>query len=668
MICPSYAALSKTRVFIARSVKNRTTCDCQDWIVHDYRRRHRLSYTASNSTRFFSRKNMSQQETIPDNRQLIEEGSAKMLYPKGVVFYNPVQVQNRDLSLVMMQLFAERRAKRAILKRKRKEFMQAAREAIERVGDKKRQVDMKAVEEQVRDYDEKTNWKDVYNTFDGKGVRILDALAASGLRSIRYYNEISPSLLHSVTINDLDPAAVDLAKENIKFNNLSDVLLTLDEECKGGKRGVVVVNNDATHLMYTSRRTPGLHEISHILAMQKDQYDVIDLDPYGSAAPFLDAAVQAVTNGGMLAITCTDMAALGGSHADTCYGRYGSMTIPRAGYLQELALRILLCNIAQRAAVYGRYMRPILSVGMHFYVRVFVEIWDDKAAVNNLSLDIGTVYQSTQCPSFHTVPQGQHAPKNQNVIQATRAPSVPCCEETGGPFKTAGPCWLGPMHNVDVVKEAIARLAPLKDEKTKENLFGYLKQERELHGLLTVCSEELPDAPLYYILPKLSHTLGSSTPPIDKFKSALINAGYRVSGYHKDAHAIKTDAPNSVVWDIMRVWCKENPPNPKSKNKQNKTKKQKRIRNGESCNDEKPTVEGQDDGDEVVDDQKTDMTASEKILSIEPAITVDFTLAKEVKNKTKALRFPLNPEANWGPKKAASGYKRKADENGEGNA
>lgn len=31
---------------------------------------------------------------------------------------------------------------------------------------------------------------------------------------------------------------------------------------------------------------------------KKDRYDVIDLDPYGSPASFLDAAVQAVSEGG----------------------------------------------------------------------------------------------------------------------------------------------------------------------------------------------------------------------------------------------------------------------------------------------------------------------------------------------------------------------------------
>jgi N2,N2-dimethylguanosine tRNA methyltransferase len=38
------------------------------------------------------------------------------------------------------------------------------------------------------------------------------------------------------------------------------------------------------------------------------QFDVIDLDPYGSAAPFMDAAVQSVKDGGLLCVTCTDMA------------------------------------------------------------------------------------------------------------------------------------------------------------------------------------------------------------------------------------------------------------------------------------------------------------------------------------------------------------------------
>ena len=75
-----------------------------------------------------------------------------------------------------------------------------------------------------------------------------------------------------------------------------------------------------------------------------------------------------------------------------------------------------------------------------------------------------------------------------------------------------------------------------------------------LHGLLTAVSEELPDVPLYYTLPSLCETVHCSSPKMDDVRSALVNAGYRVSAFHKEADAIKTDAPNSVVWDIMRCW------------------------------------------------------------------------------------------------------------------
>jgi tRNA G26 N,N-dimethylase Trm1 len=40
--------------------------------------------------------------------------------------------------------------------------------------------------------------------------------------------------------------------------------------------------------------------------------EVVDLDPYGTAAPFIDGAVQCVADGGLLAVTCTDLAVLAG--------------------------------------------------------------------------------------------------------------------------------------------------------------------------------------------------------------------------------------------------------------------------------------------------------------------------------------------------------------------
>ncbi len=44
----------------------------------------------------------------------------------------------------------------------------------------------------------------------------------------------------------------------------------------------------------------------------EDRFDVVDLDPYGSPATFLDGAVQSICDGGLLLVTCTDMAVLCG--------------------------------------------------------------------------------------------------------------------------------------------------------------------------------------------------------------------------------------------------------------------------------------------------------------------------------------------------------------------
>ena len=43
------------------------------------------------------------------------------------------------------------------------------------------------------------------------------------------------------------------------------------------------------------------------------------------------------------------------------------------------------------------------------------------------------------------------------------------------------------------------------------------------------------------------------------FRSAVMNAKYRVSGSHVTPLGIKTDAPMEVIWDIMRCWVKNHP-------------------------------------------------------------------------------------------------------------
>jgi tRNA (guanine26-N2/guanine27-N2)-dimethyltransferase len=119
---------------------------------------------------------------------------------------------------------------------------------------------------------------------------VLEALAASGLRSVRYAKEIPR--LKQVVCNDIELDAMEAIKRNVKYNGLTEELVKPN-------------HGDAMRVMYDCVGTD-------------KKFDVIDLDPYGSAAPFVDGAVQAVAEGGLLCVTCTDLAILAGSmHPET---------------------------------------------------------------------------------------------------------------------------------------------------------------------------------------------------------------------------------------------------------------------------------------------------------------------------------------------------------------
>eukprot|EP00428_Durinskia_dybowskii_P073042 CAMPEP_0170412942 /NCGR_PEP_ID=MMETSP0117_2-20130122/31250_1 /TAXON_ID=400756 /ORGANISM="Durinskia baltica, Strain CSIRO CS-38" /LENGTH=570 /DNA_ID=CAMNT_0010670691 /DNA_START=61 /DNA_END=1773 /DNA_ORIENTATION=- len=534
---------------------------------------------------------------IPPGHVEIVEGSARMIYDeKEAVFYNKVQVLNRDLSIQTIKLFSE------VITSERLTKYQAKLEKY-----KKNPSNFERAPFQPAD-----------------GISVLDALAATGLRSVRYMKEI-PKLQH-ITINDLLSEATEVAMTNIKTNGIDPTKVTVN-------------NGDACMLMYQHREPT-------------QNYDVIDLDPYGSAAPFLDSAVQAVSgDGGLLCVTCTDSPVLSGNYPEVCYAKYGAMPL-KCKYLHEMALRILLNSIETAANKYKRYIVPWLSLSVDFYVRVFVRVYESPAEVKNTCLKRIMTYQSVQCSSFinqtvglrsMTKKEKMDAAKNSKAkdeaTDTSSGPTVasgnysagylevpPLCEESGARWKIGGPFWGAPIHDQHMVDTILARvdLARVAQSTTsagatpsaaaiEEEPRHVIQTAERLGGMLTSISEELKDVPFYYSLPDLASTLQCTVPTHLDFKSALINAGYRVSHFHHDPSAFKTDAPNSVVWDIMRSHCKLHPPNSKKLSE-----------------------------------------AAKRILAKECAVQADFTPAQILLGpKKKVARFPPNPEPNWGPKRRA---------------
>ena len=471
---------------------------------------------------------------IPDGFSAQKEGKAVILQKGNEVFYNPAQVVNRDLSIAVINYFNSVRKNEVVRKKRGKTGQQ-----------------------------------------DGKeGLRILEGLAASGLRSIRYAKEIDG--VKNIVANDLDPSVVESMKRNIEFNG-EDVVRKI---------------------------TPSVGDARIVMMQHPQQFDVVDLDPYGSPCQLLESAIECADEGALLLITATDMAVLCGNNGEACYAKYGSYPLHKS-YCHEQAIRILLYSISIAAAKQKRYIVPVLSCSIDFYVRVFVRVYTSPSEVKNIALKHGYIFQSQGCDSFEFTKAGRKILKG-NSVKYTAAPGPPVpqkCPETGAGYVMGGPFWGEALHDQEWIRGV---LALLRERKSQFASFD------KLQGLLTNCLEELPDIPFYVNIHDACSVLKASVPKSEVFKSALINAGYRVSPSHCSPLAIKTDAPWSVIWDILRCWVQEHPV---------------KVKEG---------------------------TSAAKILAKEPELKADFSRATgsmipDKKGKNKVPRFVLNPD-NWGPR------------------
>lgn len=170
-------------------------------------------------------------------------------------------------------------------------------------------------------------------------ITVCDALAASGVRGLRYAKEVSG--IKKVVLNDKNPLAVKIIKKNIKENKL-------------GKK-CLVTKDDAS------------------IILRKNVFIAIDLDPFGSPSIFLDSAARSIYHKGFLAVTATDQSALAGTYPEACLRKYGINTV-KTEFYNELGIRILISFIILTLARYDRAFVPLLSFSDRHYYRVFGKV------------------------------------------------------------------------------------------------------------------------------------------------------------------------------------------------------------------------------------------------------------------------------------------------------
>jgi tRNA (guanine26-N2/guanine27-N2)-dimethyltransferase len=318
-------------------------------------------------------------------------------------------------------------------------------------------------------------------------MRIADPLAASGIRSIRFLKEL-PSQIERIFINDASPSAVRNIKKNMKANKL-------------GKSNKAQVSQQ---------------EASKFLLNNKP-FDYVDIDPFGTPTPFMDAAVKSLRKGSILAVTATDTAALCGSAPKACLRKYWATPL-RNYFMHETGLRILIRRAQLIGASQQKALIPLFSYAWQHYMRVFFICTTRNTDVDNILKQHRMISFCTSCLVT-------------GVGTATAVlKKCKCSKEL-----IAGPLWTGQLWD----QKLLSSLA--KESNEHAAFLNLLKGEAAIN------------APFFYDTHFFSKKLSiRQVPKRDAIIARIKKAGYKASRTHFSREGIRTTMPHQKFVKFLK--------------------------------------------------------------------------------------------------------------------
>jgi len=322
---------------------------------------------------------------------------------------------------------------------------------------------------------------------------IGEPMTGCGVRGIRCAHEVEG--VHRIFLNDLNPEAAKLAKMNIEKNGVS--------------KYVKIENVDANLFL-------NLH------SKPKRRFNYIDIDPFGTPAPFIDSAVRAIRNNGLIALTATDMAPLCGVHPKACIRKYFGKPL-RVEYCHELAVRLLIGSLVFQATKHGFGIDVLFSHSTDHYIRGYGQVRRGAREADETLSKMGYVLHCFNC--FHRE-TSSYIPIYDDLK----------CGECGEQYSVAGPLWIGAIFDKNFIRK-------MRKEYTHLN---YLHSKR-LARLLREVEEELEEPPTYFVIDKISDKLGVTVPSVKKVLKKIRSEGFAATSTHFNPRGIRTDASAKLV-------------------------------------------------------------------------------------------------------------------------
>lgn len=381
-------------------------------------------------------------------------------------------------------------------------------------------------------------------------IAMADSLCGTGVRGLRVAVEVPE--VNQVYLNDINPLAIDVAKKSSAINHVEDKChFSVNEVCKF-----------LLDLVSKSNASSSGTEQEGKIDRIRRRFTIVDLDPFGSPASYVDCMMRSVEDGGLVSVTATDTAVLCGKHPEVCLRKYYGLPLNNS-YSNEIALRLLISLIALTSSRLGISIYPLFAHTNMHYIRFYAKVVLSKKQANKVFTNIGYLQHCFHCGN-----------RSVAVVQ----PGGETCELCYAKFSTAGWLWIGRIYDKDFVREMMTKTFPLQrdgsiqaygtsgeattdiDNKSEDNQDGYKKKagndldkiqkrkEKHFQKLFASCISEHDDIPYYFTSDEIASKLKIGPPALTSIIESLSKVGFRTSRSGLNQTAFKTEAKiNEIV-------------------------------------------------------------------------------------------------------------------------
>jgi tRNA (guanine26-N2/guanine27-N2)-dimethyltransferase len=334
------------------------------------------------------------------------------------------------------------------------------------------------------------------NSIVKKALIIGLPLSGSGIRGLRLLKELKKSKIKEIYFNDYKENFNNIIKQNIEINKI-----------KINKEKIKVSNKDA-----------------NIFILESKGFDYIDLDPFGTPNPFLDASVKRISREGILAITATDTSALAGTYPKATARKYFAR--PLRNYLMhETGLRILIRKIQLIGAQYDKALIPIFSYSKDHYYRIFFRNEKGKSKVDQILKQHKYFIYCPKCMNFFV----------------DRFNQKECCNKR---MEFVGPLWVGKLFD-----EKLTR----KIKKSSYNNIIGIENKENIKFMDLLCKEALSniDDVGFYEIPEIMKKYKiNNCKKMDNTLNSLKKKKFKAVRTHFGKQGIKT---NAKIEDVIKA-------------------------------------------------------------------------------------------------------------------